>query len=74
MKDKGSGCWYNPDWPRASSTEGPGVRVPEVALGADDGGRAAFDFHAVNPSQAPKWIQDRGLEWLFRLKTEARRP
>ena len=34
---------------------------------------AAFDFHAGAKRQAPKFMQDRGLEWLFRLATEPRR-
>lgn len=34
---------------------------------------AAFDFHAGLLSQAPRWIQDNGLEWLYRLCAEPRR-
>jgi len=34
---------------------------------------AAFDFHAGTLKQAPKWMQDRGLEWLYRLIKEPRR-
>lgn len=34
---------------------------------------AAFDFHAGVKPMAPKWMQDRGLEWLFRLASEPRR-
>jgi N-acetylglucosaminyldiphosphoundecaprenol N-acetyl-beta-D-mannosaminyltransferase len=34
---------------------------------------AAFDFISGSKSQAPTWMQDRGLEWLFRLATEPRR-
>ncbi|MEX0767778.1 MAG: WecB/TagA/CpsF family glycosyltransferase [Microthrixaceae bacterium] len=34
---------------------------------------AAFDFLAGNKSQAPQWMQKRGLEWLFRLGTEPKR-
>lgn len=34
---------------------------------------AAFNFHAGNLPQAPEWMQDRGLEWLFRLLQEPRR-
>ena len=34
---------------------------------------AAFDFHAGTVSQAPRWMQRGGLEWLFRLVTEPRR-
>ena len=31
---------------------------------------AAFDFYAGTVKQAPKWMQDNGLEWLFRLTQE----
>lgn len=34
---------------------------------------AAFDFHTGTVSQAPRWMQRAGLEWLFRLLTEPRR-
>ncbi len=34
---------------------------------------AAFDIHAGNLRQAPKWMQRSGLEWLFRLASEPRR-
>ncbi len=34
---------------------------------------AAFDFHAGLKPQAPKWMQQNGLEWLFRLLSEPRR-
>lgn len=34
---------------------------------------AAFDFHAGTLKQAPKWMQDKGLEWLYRLIKEPRR-
>jgi N-acetylglucosaminyldiphosphoundecaprenol N-acetyl-beta-D-mannosaminyltransferase len=34
---------------------------------------AAFDFIGGAKRQAPTWIQDHGLEWLFRLATEPRR-
>jgi N-acetylglucosaminyldiphosphoundecaprenol N-acetyl-beta-D-mannosaminyltransferase len=34
---------------------------------------AAFDFHAGVKRQAPRWMQQKGLEWLFRLMTEPRR-
>ena len=43
------------------------LSCPVLAVGA------AFDFHAGLLSQAPKWMQDRGLEWLFRLRSEPRR-
>lgn len=34
---------------------------------------AAFDFHAGNKAQAPKFIQRSGMEWAFRLACEPRR-
>jgi N-acetylglucosaminyldiphosphoundecaprenol N-acetyl-beta-D-mannosaminyltransferase len=34
---------------------------------------AAFDFHAGRKKQAPRWIRQAGLEWLFRLGQEPRR-
>jgi N-acetylglucosaminyldiphosphoundecaprenol N-acetyl-beta-D-mannosaminyltransferase len=34
---------------------------------------AAFDFHSGRVRQAPRWIRQGGLEWLFRLATEPRR-
>ncbi len=34
---------------------------------------AAFDFHAGLVSQAPAWMQQGGLEWLYRLSREPRR-
>jgi len=41
--------------------------MPILAVGA------AFPFFAGIVPQAPKWMQDRGLEWLFRLWAEPRR-
>jgi N-acetylglucosaminyldiphosphoundecaprenol N-acetyl-beta-D-mannosaminyltransferase len=34
---------------------------------------AAFDFHAGLVPQAPRWLQDNGLEWAFRLTQEPQR-
>ena len=34
---------------------------------------AAFDFHAGRISQAPSWMQQRGLEWTYRIAQEPRR-
>lgn len=34
---------------------------------------AAFDFLAGTKPQAPRWMQQAGLEWFFRLITEPRR-
>lgn len=41
--------------------------MPILAVGA------AFDFHAGTLRQAPKFMQDRGLEWLYRFWQEPRR-
>lgn len=38
-----------------------------VAIGA------AFDFAAGSVKEAPKWMSDAGLEWVFRLASEPRR-
>jgi len=43
------------------------LNIPILAVGA------AFDFHAGTLPQAPKWMQDVGLEWLFRLFQEPNR-
>lgn len=34
---------------------------------------AAFDFHTGRVRQAPKWMQNMGLEWFFRLLMEPKR-
>jgi len=44
-------------------------RVPAVMVGVG----AAFDFHAGTVTRAPRWMRDRGLEWLYRLLREPRR-
>jgi N-acetylglucosaminyldiphosphoundecaprenol N-acetyl-beta-D-mannosaminyltransferase len=41
--------------------------IPILAVGA------AFDFHAGTLPQAPRFLQDLGLEWLFRLIQEPKR-
>ena len=33
----------------------------------------AFNITAGQTPEAPAWMRDNGLEWLFRLKTEPRR-
>jgi exopolysaccharide biosynthesis WecB/TagA/CpsF family protein len=40
------------------------INAPMMAIGA------AFDFIAGNIVQPPKWIQDSGFEWFFRLVQE----
>lgn len=44
-------------------------QIKAVMLGVG----AAFDFHAGTLKRAPLWIQNSGLEWLFRLLQEPRR-
>lgn len=43
------------------------IGLPILAVGA------AFAFHAGELSQAPEWMQRRGLEWLYRLGCEPSR-
>jgi N-acetylglucosaminyldiphosphoundecaprenol N-acetyl-beta-D-mannosaminyltransferase len=43
------------------------IQAPMLAVGA------AFDFHAGVKAQAPRILQDYGLEWFFRLAHEPRR-
>ena len=43
------------------------IGLPQICVGA------AFDFHAGNKRQAPRWMQDHALEWLYRLGQEPRR-
>jgi N-acetylglucosaminyldiphosphoundecaprenol N-acetyl-beta-D-mannosaminyltransferase len=44
-------------------------RIPAVMLGVG----AAFDFLTGQVRQAPRWMQNAGLEWAFRLAMEPRR-
>jgi len=53
-------CWMNAHLQRLS--------VP-VLVGVG----AAFDFHTGEMRQAPRWMREHGLEWLFRLCLEPRR-
>jgi N-acetylglucosaminyldiphosphoundecaprenol N-acetyl-beta-D-mannosaminyltransferase len=41
-------------------------RIPAVMVGVG----AAFDFYAGTVSEAPRWLQGLGLEWLYRLAKE----
>lgn len=61
----GIGCPKQERWMAAHKDLLPSVVM--VGVGA------AFDFIAGVKSQAPRWIQDAGLEWLFRLLTEPKR-
>jgi N-acetylglucosaminyldiphosphoundecaprenol N-acetyl-beta-D-mannosaminyltransferase len=44
-------------------------RINAVMVGVG----AAFDYHAGTQRRAPLWMQNYGLEWLFRLLSEPRR-
>jgi len=44
------------------------LRIPMIV-----GVGAAFDFLISRKKQAPAWMQEHGLEWLFRLIQEPRR-
>ena len=60
----GLGCPKQERWMAAHRES---LRCTMVGVGA------AFDFIAGAKSQAPRWVQRRGLEWLFRLLAEPRR-
>jgi len=60
----GLGCPRQEVWAFEYRNE---LRMPILAVGA------AFDFHAGTLPQAPSWMQDKGLEWLFRLIQEPKR-
>jgi N-acetylglucosaminyldiphosphoundecaprenol N-acetyl-beta-D-mannosaminyltransferase len=45
----------------------PLLDMPLLAVGA------AFDYHAGQLRKPPSWMQERGLEWLWRLGLEPRR-
>jgi N-acetylglucosaminyldiphosphoundecaprenol N-acetyl-beta-D-mannosaminyltransferase len=46
---------------------------PELNVPVTMGVGAAFDFISGEKKQAPFWMQNAGLEWLFRLACEPRR-
>jgi N-acetylglucosaminyldiphosphoundecaprenol N-acetyl-beta-D-mannosaminyltransferase len=60
----GIGCPKQEYWMAAHQDQ-----IPAVMLGVG----AAFDFHSGRVKQAPPFIQNLGLEWLFRLLMEPRR-
>jgi len=60
----GLGCPKQERWMAAHKDQ---LALVQIGVGA------AFDFHAGKVKQAPAWMQDRGLEWLFRLLMEPRR-
>jgi N-acetylglucosaminyldiphosphoundecaprenol N-acetyl-beta-D-mannosaminyltransferase len=60
----GLGCPKQENWMAAHRG-----RVPAVMLGVG----ASFDFYAGNVRESPQWLQNIGLEWLYRLSQEPRR-
>jgi N-acetylglucosaminyldiphosphoundecaprenol N-acetyl-beta-D-mannosaminyltransferase len=60
----GLGCPKQEEW---MSQHKDKIKVVMIGVGA------AFDFHAGVKPQAPAWMQNRGLEWLYRLIHEPRR-
>lgn len=60
----GLGCPRQEVWTWEMRRE---LEMPVLAIGA------AFDFYSGGLRRAPKWMQDRGLEWLYRLQQEPRR-
>ncbi len=57
----GLGCPKQERWMAAHKD-----KIQAVMIGVG----AAFDFHAGKVRQAPNWLQNKGLEWLFRLFVE----
>jgi N-acetylglucosaminyldiphosphoundecaprenol N-acetyl-beta-D-mannosaminyltransferase len=60
----GLGCPKQELW---AATHSPHLPCVILAVGA------AFDFHAGTVRQAPPWMQQLALEWLYRLGREPRR-
>ncbi len=60
----GLGCPKQERWMQAHRG-----RIQAVMVGVG----AAFDYHAGTLRRAPRWMQKRGLEWVYRLAHEPRR-
>jgi exopolysaccharide biosynthesis WecB/TagA/CpsF family protein len=60
----GLGC---PKQERFAYEHRESIRAVQLCVGA------AFDFLAGTKKMAPRWVQDHGLEFLFRLASEPRR-
>lgn len=60
----GLGC---PKQDRFAAMQAERIHAVQICVGA------AFDFHAHIKPMAPRWMQARGLEWLYRLGCEPRR-
>lgn len=61
----GLGAPKQEQWMAAVAPHAPGVMFFGVG--------AAFDLMAGSRPRAPRWMRDRGLEWLYRLAQEPRR-
>jgi len=55
------GCPKQEKWMAAHRNQ---IRAVMIGVGA------AFDYHAGTIQRAPSWMQDHGLEWLYRLASE----
>ncbi len=60
----GLGCPKQEFWMAAHRGK---IRAVMIGVGA------AFDYHAGTVKRAPLWMQQSGLEWLFRLMSEPKR-
>lgn len=60
----GLGCPIQEKWIAATQS-----KINAVFMGVG----AAFSFHSGATRMAPTWMQNRGLEWLYRLYKEPRR-
>jgi len=60
----GLGCPSQEKWISNNKSD-----IDVVAMGVG----AAFSFYAGETKMAPVWMQEKGLEWLFRLVNEPRR-
>jgi N-acetylglucosaminyldiphosphoundecaprenol N-acetyl-beta-D-mannosaminyltransferase len=60
----GLGCPKQEKWMAAHHDS---IKAVMIGVGA------AFDYHSGTLCRAPVWLQDHGLEWLFRLASEPRR-
>lgn len=60
----GLGCPKQEFW---CATHAPFLKPISIGVGA------AFDFHAGTKKRPPIWVQQKGLEWLYRLLSEPRR-
>jgi exopolysaccharide biosynthesis WecB/TagA/CpsF family protein len=60
----GLGCPLQETWAAAHRDR---LAMPSLCVGA------AFDFHAGLKARAPRWLQERGLEWTWRLAQDPRR-